>query len=62
MANKCSYVNGIFTNNTRSSGNCIIHRWMLISTIGICGVMKGTATLWTDGGAGFAREQMEVGV
>ena len=43
---KC--ITDFFSNNTGSSGNCITHRWILILTTGICGVMADTAALWAD--------------
>ena len=48
---KCKYIKNIFSKNTRSGGNSMTHRWMLLLMRGTCEVI---------GGAGYSNGQMEV--
>jgi len=49
MKNKrCCSEEYIFTKNVRSSGNGIIHRWISMLLIGICGTTAGAAVLWMN--------------
>jgi len=58
MKNKrCESPKYILTKNVRSSGNCIIQRWISMLLAGIRGKTAGAAVLWVSGGAGCAVKQ-----